>query len=721
MTNKLTLEYMLLFTQTYEEYSKKSICEREARCQQVQLRYCMLPPRPQDLFAGRKATPPIGFLPQAPDSSVGYYCNTEQVLELKNDPAFGIEQRHQLDELLTFWSGKTTKEKIIASYTKEQLAGLTLGDMSTESGAAFPLYRMGGAQMNPAKLLKLGLNGLIEEADSRRAVNPNFYDNISFVLRCLQELLHQYAGEVRASSNSSSEMEVMADNLEWLATNPPVSFWQAMQLSYLFYLVSGTFNYGRMDEYLGSYYAKDVDAGVITEEFALKLTKNLWSLMIERDTQWDARIILGGADRENAPDADRFALIALEASRQLKDVIPQLTLRCHQGMNPHVYQKALNVIGEGTTFPILYNDDVNIPAAAAAFDVELETAAGYVPFGCGEYVLYNQSFGTPSGAINILQALNESVYGQDSLLAKCEDFETFYTAFLNRLKEYILLLAQQEKLEYEICAADSPYLIFSTLFDDCLKRGKPIFDGGIRYLGGTLECYGNTNTADSLTALKTLVYEQKVISRKELIKALGNNFVGYEDLRLRLLQAPKYGNDDEAADTVAVRFHEDVTAAIRNCAKQVGLHSYLAVIINNSMNTTFGLTTGASADGRLPFTYMANANNPTGGMDKNGITALLSSLVKLSPEKHAGSVQNMKFSKDMFGSLRAKTESLLAAYFAGGGTQTMITVQNREDLENALANPEHYQNLIVRVGGFSARFVDLSRAIQQELISRTLY
>ncbi|WP_394921763.1 glycine radical domain-containing protein [uncultured Robinsoniella sp.] len=139
------------------------------------------------------------------------------------------------------------------------------------------------------------------------------------------------------------------------------------------------------------------------------------------------------------------------------------------------------------------------------------------------------------------------------------------------------------------------------------------------------------------------------------------------------------------------------------------------------MNTTFGLTTGASADGRLAFTYMANANNPTGGMDKNGITALLSSLVKLRPEKHAGSVQNMKFSKDMFGGLRAKTESLLAAYFAGGGTQTMITVQNREDLENALANPEHYQNLIVRVGGFSARFVDLSRAIQQELISRTLY
>jgi pyruvate-formate lyase len=139
------------------------------------------------------------------------------------------------------------------------------------------------------------------------------------------------------------------------------------------------------------------------------------------------------------------------------------------------------------------------------------------------------------------------------------------------------------------------------------------------------------------------------------------------------------------------------------------------------MNTTFGLTTGASADGRMANTFMANANNPTGGMDRSGITAMLNSLVKLRVDGHAGSVQNMRFAKEMFTSLRPKTRALLDAYFLGGGSQAMITVLGRGDLEAALAKPEEHQNLLVRVGGFSARFVDLEKDVQLELISRTLY
>ena len=188
-----------------------------------------------------------------------------------------------------------------------------------------------------------------------------------------------------------------------------------------------------------------------------------------------------------------------------------------------------------------------------------------------------------------------------------------------------------------------------------------------------------------------------------------------------LLSAPKYGNDIEEADSMAARFHEDLCKIVQNAAAKIGLDSYLAVLINNSMNTTFGLTTGASADGRLANTYMANANNPTGGMGKNGITALLNSLVKLRTDLYAGSVQNMRFSKEMFGPLMNKTKMLLKTYFMNGGSQSMITVVDREDLENAIKNPSEYQNLIVRVGGFSARFVDLDKNVQSEILSRTLY
>lgn len=206
-----------------------------------------------------------------------------------------------------------------------------------------------------------------------------------------------------------------------------------------------------------------------------------------------------------------------------------------------------------------------------------------------------------------------------------------------------------------------------------------------------------------------------------MAEALKHNFKGYEEIQTLLLAAPKYGNDDDTADSMAIRFHEDISNIIRNSAQKANLHSYLMVVINNHMNTTFGMTTGASADGRSGYTYMANANNPTGGMDTNGITAMLNSLVKLTPALHAGSVQNMRFSKEMFTRLLPKTKGLLAAYFKSGGAQSMITVLNRGDLERAMEAPEKYQNLIVRVGGFSARFVELSKNDQKELLSRNTY
>lgn len=264
-------------------------------------------------------------------------------------------------------------------------------------------------------------------------------------------------------------------------------------------------------------------------------------------------------------------------------------------------------------------------------------------------------------------------------------------------------------------------LLYSLLFDDCLSRGKPLFSGGIRYLGGTLETYGNINVSDSLTAIKQLVYDEGKISVEELQQALAQNFSGCNSLRSLLLEAPKCGNDLDSADETAARFHNDLCSMIRGMAERVGLHSYLPVLINNSMNTTFGVTTGASADGRLANTYMANANNPMSGMDKNGITSMLNSLVKLDTKHHAGAVQNMRFSKEMFAGLFEKTKTLLSCYFENGGAQTMITVLGRGDLEEAMAHPELYPNLIVRVGGFSARFVELSHDVQLELLNRTLY
>jgi pyruvate-formate lyase len=170
-----------------------------------------------------------------------------------------------------------------------------------------------------------------------------------------------------------------------------------------------------------------------------------------------------------------------------------------------------------------------------------------------------------------------------------------------------------------------------------------------------------------------------------------------------------------------VDVHEHVCRYTRAQAERVGLHSYLVVVINNAANTLLGRWTAASADGRRARTPMNNGNAPSSGNDRKGVTAMLNSMVKPSPLIHAGAVQNMKFSPQLFRTRRAELEALLDTYFARGGAQAMITVVSRGDLERAMDHPEEYGHLFVRVGGFSARFVDLGRDVQLEILQRTLY
>lgn len=727
MTTLEQLKNMLNFTNIHQAYSQGDIYQREVKCLEQQFSYCLLPLREGDLLAGRILELPIGFSPQS-NGNVGYYCNTSRLLEMMKEPGLSKEQVDRFQYLLHYWQDKTTFAKIKSQYSQEIITQLTHGEIGAEKGVGYPLYRMSGAQMDPTKLLERGIVGLMEDIRAHKSYPTPFYSGLIGILELLRSVClnynHQFIKDAKKCQDGKrkSELVAMAEGFKKISDSKPTTFWEAAQLAYLFFTLSGTINYGRLDEYLGSFYVKDLKLGRLTEEFALKILKNMWSLISERKNIWDGRIILGGRNRRNPEDADQLVLLAIEATRQCKDVLPQLTLRMYPGMNETLLKKAYECIGEGATFPMLYNDEVNIPSVKKAFEVDAEMAGYYVPFGCGEYVLYNKSFGTPSGAINLLQALNESIYDSErASLTKSTNYEMFYKTYLNKVEGIVELLAQQEKIEYDVCGEDAGYLFFSLLFEDCIERGKSVFQGGIRHLGGTLECYGNTNTADSLTAIKTLVFDQKIIKPEDLVYCLKNDFKENEQMLKLLREAPKYGNDDVRSDDIAAGFHRDLCLIIKKQGQKVGLDSYLAVVINNSMNTTFGLTTGASADGRRANAFMANANNPTGGMDKNGITAMLNSLVKLETDIHAGSVQNLRFSKEMFTELLPKTKGLLGVYFAKGGSQAMITVLNRGDLERAMEEPEKYQDLIVRVGGFSARFVELVPDVQKELLSRTLY
>lgn len=732
-------------TETHRRYRDAHPALREVMCLRAQFPGFLRPIEAEDLFAGRIRYGVAGFSPQESALGLGYYYKPEYINELLAKGEVPPEQEAAVREMLRYWATESTGAKVRAAYPPHLQAALPTDEWTHEPGIAFPLYRMAGGYLDLDKLVRLGLPGLKDEIAARRAAKPDdaeaqhLYDAMLLALDLVAEMCLWYAAQAEAQASTSAgpdrraELLAMAQVLRKIAAARPETFREAMQLSWLYILLSGQRNYGRMDIYLGDFLADGLDNGSLTQPEALRLTQGLWRLMAARKYIFDGRVIVGGKGRRNPENADRFALLAMEATRTVLEVEPQLTLRWHRGMNPALWETALTVIGEGRTYPMLYNDDVNVPAVARSFDVPLELAERYVPFSCGEYVLDHASYGTPSAVINLLKALEAALHnGRDSFsgvkigletgpLDSFQTFDQLWEAYKRQVEFYVEIMAEQEALEYKVAGQEAPFLLTSILYDDCIGRGRSIFAGGIRHLGGTLETYGNTNTADSLTAIRQLVFEQRAMTLPDLVRMLDADFAGHQADRRQLLAAPKYGNDDPAADAMAVAVHEHVCNHVRNQRQRTDLDSYLVVIINNSANTVLGKMVAASADGRNAREPMANANNPAPGADKKGVTALLNSLVKLDPSLHAGAVQNMKFSWEMFGPRRPQLEALLETYFEQGGTQSMISVVSRGEMEAALKEPEKYYNLFVRVGGFSARFVRLDPDVQREVMARTLY
>lgn len=729
---------MKRFTDTYLRYRSSNKYTCELQCLRQQFPAVMLDPMEGDLFVGRYDLQPIGFTPQeySTQGGLGYYMNWDKINRIKENTDLTAENAHIIDDLIEYWKEENTAYKVRSAYSQEMKRALPSDRWTEDSGVAFPLYRMAGAMLNYKTLLNLGIGGLREclIRYQQEKGDSAFYQASVGALDLFREICIWYAERLNngVCGLVPDRME-MADTLKHIADNKPQTFRQAIQLVFLYNSVSGTLNYGRMDDYLAPFFKNDLDNGTITEGDAAKLLESLWKLMVARDTPTDGRVIIGGRGRKYTEAADRFALLAIETSMKVKDVLPQLTLRFHEGQNPDLMDRALQSIADGNTFPLLYNDDVNIEAVMKAFDIPAEEAEQYTPYGCGEYVIDGKSFGTPSGVINLLKALEVTLFngfdpvrGRDhgiknKSFKEYTSFDALFSAYKKQVDHFLRHLAEQEMMEYRIAGQEAPFLFMSMLYDDCLERGKPLFDGGVRYLGGTVETYGNTNASDSLFAIKKHVFEHKRISPDQLLKMIKQNFDCYDEAQRVLLETPKYGNDDEEADDMYLQVHRHVCGSALSLAKGVGLHSYLVVNINNSANTILGRKTMASADGRKAFTPMANGNAASPGMDTSGITAYLNSISRPDPDIHAGCVQNLKLSPGLFREHFDKLKALLRTWFKRGGTQLMINVVKKEDLLRALDHPEEFPNLIVRVGGFSARFIELDRDVQLEIINRTSY
>ena len=725
-------EMLLDFHRAYT--STNDIILREAACLKAQYKNLACEWQEGDMFAGRIKYPALSFAPQAE----GYiYCYKEAFLnDILKHKDLSERNKKDLSDLMPFWREENTVKKTVKAYPEDLLK-------AGQSGVCSYLYRISGSQLDFDKLCRLGIEGLKEEISRYMKMNnvnsQVFYKGMLSALDTFSEAILYFAAIIERQKKAVTDpvqiknMERIVASLKNIAKKKPANFHEALQLCHIYAKFAGSINYGRMDEYLGDFYAADLKSGKINKDDAVNMLVSLFEIAEAHKRNMDTRVIVGGKGRRNEANADKMALVIMDAAFKYHGIVPQLTLRFHRQQNPALYTKALDMISSGYPYPLLYNDEVNIQSVQAAQNIPENEAVNWLPYGCGEYVIYHKSIATPSGMINMLRALDVTLHnGVDIMtgktvglaLGEAKDFKTFdrlMSAYKKQVEYFVTYLAQQQAIEYRVAAENAPILMFSILFDDCIARGKPLLDGGVRYLDGTLESYGNTNTADALAAIKKVVYEDRAFSLTELVEMLDKNFEGYARERNLLLNAPKFGNDDDYVDAIRVETDRHIKEFTRSQAAKNGMHSYLIVIINNQANTQQGLKTPASADGRLSRTPMANANAPTGGADKNGVTAVLNSMVKPETNNLAGSVQNLAISKELFTENRPQVEALLNGYWNSGGSQIMINVLGRDDLINAMEHPENYANLIVRVGGFCARFVELSRDVQLEILSRTLY
>ena len=688
----------------------------------------------QDLIAGRTDFLPIGFGCVTSLGGVGHYCVFKKLRAFQQQ--LDETERKRVDALYDYWLDHDLKTQ----FNKEVLTEDTLGMFIDCEYPMIATARLSGMMLDYPKLLDKGIGGLRSDLQEKLKEQPdnNFYKAgiqcLDIFVDCASHL-QQDARDQMASADEKrqKELERICQALENIKEKKPGTFHEAMQLFWLFALLAGVINYGRLDDYLGPYLVADLKSGRLTDEEAYRYIHSLWTMIENRRTTVNGRIIVGGKGRKHPKEADVFLHIAMKVAKNCRYVEPQFTLRFDKETSEEIWDEALDALGAGATYPTLYNDDVNVPAVMYGMRVDEKAAEQYVPFGCTEFVIQGQSTGTPNICINLLKLL--TIYMNDGIdpidgkrksgpvpLKKLEEYQTFeefYDGYKALLDYYLDLSVKAQYHSYEVMNQHVSFLFSSLLTDDCIARGKALLDGGVRYLGGTNETYGNINTSDSLWVIRDLVFNQKKYTLRQLNDAMLANFNGYEALRKDCLNCDKYGNDLETAHTMGNDLYEFVAKGVRDRGIAIGMQYFLIVISNNQLNTEWGNRTAASPDGRLSCMYMNPANNPQGGANKSGPT--LNSLAKFDAKYHGGSVQNIKFSPSMFNENRAVIKSLFKTYFAKGGCHLMVTVVDKGVLEDAVEHPENYPDLIVRVSGFSAVFVDLSPNIQQELLSRVLY
>ena len=596
-------------------------------------------------------------------------------------------------------------------------------------------------------LLRLGLGGVRRQGEAALAAHPDperraFLESALLALDGAIAHLRRWAREVGTAAGEPGPYRDLlgrqAAMMAHLATEPPRTFAEALQLVYSFHGLMQmddryAMAFGRLDQYLWPCYAADRAAGRTTREAALALLTHFFAKIT-----WDGdvqNIALGGVQPADGSDAtNELSFLVLDACRAVGRPGGNLTARIHRHTPPAFLAACADLIRSGLGYPAVFNDEVQVPALVAQ-GYPLEHARDYCFVGCIEVFLPGRMAPWADSRFNLLHGVNLALHGGvDSLSGKQAGpatgepatWDAFYAAYRaqldHALDQHVAQLdAHKRPCDEHAASFTSP--LMSALTDACLERGRDLNDGGARYPANHgVAAMGIGSTADSLAAIRQFVYAERRFSLAELRALLAADFAGHEAERLMLLKgAPKYGNDDDRVDQLAVQVTRDLAAACqRHRTPQGGF--YWPLMAANVANISAGQEVGATADGRKARQPLSDAASPTFGRDAHGPTAAIRSIAKLPYALcPGGNVINLKLHPSSVAGpagLQALAQ-LIRTCFDLGGIELQFNTVDREVLQEAMAHPADHSGLVVRVSGFSAHFVYLQRVVQADILART--
>jgi len=763
---RVSSERALLMTEAYKRAGLMSAPMLRARAFQHLLERKSIYIGQQELIVGER-----GPAPKETSTFPEICCHTLQDLEILDSREkvwFKVSdetKRQYEEEIIPFWKSKTLREKILSEMADEW-------KLAYESGifTEFMEQRAPGHTVLDGKIYRKGF--LQFKAEIAEALRHLDFFNDPEALRKREELRamdvcadaiitfarrHAEKAKELASNERElgrkAELERIAETCLHVPANPPRDFREALQCYWFVHLGVITelnpwdaFNPGRLDQHLLPFYRKGIKEGTLTRDQAKELLECFWVKFnnqpappkvgvtaAESSTYTDfANINTGGLRPDGGDGVNEVTYLVLEVIDEMRLVQPSSNIQLSR-KNPDEFLKAAcRIIRKGWGQPSIFNADTVIEELLRQGKDIVDARCGGTS-GCVETGAFGKESYILTGYLNLPKILEVALHdGFDPRTRKkigvatgapgdFPSFESVLAAFKSELSYFVDVKIRGSNIIDRLFAEYLPVPFLSILIDDCIAKGKDYNDGGARYNTNYIQGVGIGTVTDGLAAIKHHVFDKGAISLQALLETLDADFERNEKIRLMLLNdTPRYGNDDDYADnimrTVFESFYGDV-----NGRKNTRGGVFRINMLPTTCHIYFGSVTGATPDGRRAWAPVSEGISPVQGADRRGPTAVLKSAAKMDHVRTGGTLLNQKFTPQLLEDEKGISNlvHLVRSYFKLGGHHIQFNVISADTLREAQRHPEQYRDLIVRVAGYSDYFCDLSKALQDEIISRT--